>query len=80
MRYTSHRSISSSTACNKLLISPTGGSGSAQQMATSMDARGFASAHHRTWAEPAPWTPADTVGLVLAVALGAVAPVALVLT
>lgn len=52
----------------------------ASRTSIAMDARGFASAHHRTWAEPAPWTPADTVGLVLAVALGAVAPVALVLT
>ncbi|MCZ2262521.1 energy-coupling factor transporter transmembrane protein EcfT, partial [Isoptericola sp. QY 916] len=35
----------------------------AAAMAVAMDARGFASAHHRTWAEPAPWTRTDTVVL-----------------
>ncbi len=34
-----------------------------------MDARGFATATRRTWAEAAPWTPADTGVLVLALAL-----------
>ncbi|MDA3629890.1 energy-coupling factor transporter transmembrane component T [Saccharopolyspora sp. WRP15-2] len=30
-----------------------------------MDARGFAHAHRRTWAEPAPWTRTDTTVLLL---------------
>ena len=47
----------------------------ASQSAIAMDARGFATAHHRTWAEPAPWTRLDRAGLALAIALGAVAPV-----
>ncbi len=34
-----------------------------------MDARGFATATRRTWAEPAPWTVADTGVLGLALAL-----------
>jgi energy-coupling factor transporter transmembrane protein EcfT len=42
------------------------------RMAVAMDARGFAGAHDRTWAEPAPWKRADTmlaaVGLLLAIA------------
>lgn len=42
--------------------------------AIAMDARGFATAHHRTWAEPAPWTQRDRVSLLVALALGAVAP------
>jgi energy-coupling factor transport system permease protein len=37
-----------------------------------MDARGFATAHGRTGAEPATWTRPDLVGLALAAALGAV--------
>lgn len=41
-----------------------------------MDARGFATAHGRTWAEPAPWTRLDLVGLALAAALGCVAIIA----
>lgn len=52
----------------------------ASRTSVAMDARGFATAHDRTWAEPAPWTRADTVGLALAVALGAVAPVTMLLT
>jgi energy-coupling factor transport system permease protein len=40
----------------------------AAAMSVAMDARGFATAHARTWAEPAPWTRTDTVVL----ALGAV--------
>jgi len=40
-------------------------------MAVAMDARGFASATERTWAEPAPWRPADSVVLCLAAILGA---------
>jgi energy-coupling factor transport system permease protein len=41
---------------------------SSGRIAVAMDARGFAAAHRRTWAEPAPWRPADT--LLLAVAAG----------
>jgi len=40
-------------------------------MAVAMDARGFASAHDRTWAQPAPWTPMDTLVSAIAVALAA---------
>jgi energy-coupling factor transport system permease protein len=42
----------------------------AGMLAVAMDARGFASAADRTWAEPAPWRPSDTLVLVLAGALG----------
>lgn len=38
-------------------------------LAVAMDARGFAGANHRTWAEPAPWLRSDTLVLVLASAL-----------
>ncbi len=37
-----------------------------------MDARGFATAQGRTWAEPAPWVRRDVLAIVLAVLLGAV--------
>ena len=40
-------------------------------MALAMDARGFAGAHHRTWAEPAPWRTADTVLMTLGLSLAA---------
>jgi energy-coupling factor transporter transmembrane protein EcfT len=56
-----------------LLVSTMRMSGS---MALAMDARGFAGARRRTWAEPAPWLPADTVVLALGVVL-AVLPWAL---
>lgn len=46
----------------------------ASHASIAMDARGFATAHHRTWAEPADWTRLDVVTVVLAAALGAVAP------
>jgi energy-coupling factor transporter transmembrane protein EcfT len=39
-------------------------------LAVAMDARGFASAADRTWAEPAPWRPSDTLVLVFAGGLG----------
>jgi len=48
----------------------------ASASAIAMDARGFATAHDRTWAEPAPWRPLDIAGIVVAAALGAVAIVA----
>ncbi len=38
-------------------------------MALAMDARGFAGARHRTWAEPAPWRTLDTVFLILGLLL-----------
>lgn len=41
-----------------------------------MDARGFATAHHRTWALPAPWVRLDVVAIVVAALLGAVPVVA----
>ncbi len=44
----------------------------ATRSAVAMDARGFATADHRTWAEPATWTRLDLGGLAVAVALGAV--------
>jgi len=47
----------------------------ASQSAIAMDARGFADAHDRTWAEPALWTRLDLMGLAVAIALGAVAPI-----
>ncbi|MFY0409011.1 energy-coupling factor transporter transmembrane component T family protein [Solicola sp. PLA-1-18] len=47
----------------------------ASTQSIAMDARGFAVAHHRTWAEPAPWTRRDTSVALLGLALAAV-PVA----
>ena len=46
----------------------------ASQTAIAMDARGFASAHDRTWAEPATWTRLDRAVVLVGVLLGAVAP------
>lgn len=40
-------------------------------MALAMAARGFADASQRTWAEPAPWRPADTLLFGIALALAA---------
>ena len=51
----------------------------ASQSSIAMDARGFAEAHDRTWAEPAPWTRLDLLGLAVAVGLGIVPVVASVL-
>jgi energy-coupling factor transport system permease protein len=48
----------------------------ASQTSIAMDARGFASAHDRTWAEPAAWTRLDAAVVAVAFLLGAVAPVA----
>jgi energy-coupling factor transport system permease protein len=39
------------------------------RMSVAMDARGFAGAHRRTWAEPAPWGFGDTVLLLVGGAL-----------
>lgn len=44
----------------------------ATQTSVAMDARGFATAQDRTWAEPAGWSRLDRAGLALAAALGAV--------
>ncbi len=52
----------------------------ASRTSVAMDARGFAGAHDRTWAEPATWTRADVLGLVVAAGLALVAPVTLLLT
>lgn len=41
----------------------------AEQQALAMDARGFAGAQHRTWAEPSPLGRADLLGALLAVGL-----------
>jgi energy-coupling factor transport system permease protein len=48
----------------------------ASRMSIAMDARGFATAQRRTWAEPATWTRLDTAGLVASIALGAVPVIA----
>jgi len=42
---------------------------SATVQAIAMDARGFATAHNRTWAMPSPFTGADAVGIVVGVFL-----------
>lgn len=42
----------------------------ATRSSIAMDARGFATAHGRTWAEPAVWTRTDVVALLVAGALG----------
>jgi energy-coupling factor transporter transmembrane protein EcfT len=47
----------------------------ASQTAIAMDARGFASAHDRTWAEPATWTRLDVAVALAGIALASVAPV-----
>lgn len=43
----------------------------AARMSVAMDARGFATAGSRTWAEPAPWTRTDSALLALGVVLAA---------
>ena len=48
----------------------------ASQTAIAMDARGFATAHERTWAEPATWTRLDRAVVAAGLLLGSVAPVA----
>jgi energy-coupling factor transporter transmembrane protein EcfT len=48
----------------------------ASRSAVAMDARGFATASGRTWAEPATWSRLDVIGLGLAALLGAVPVVA----
>ena len=51
----------------------------AGRMAVAMDARGFAAARQRTWAEPSRWRRADTVLLLVGLAVAAL-PVALDVT
>ena len=51
--------------------------GSAATLAVAMDARGFASAGQRTWAEPAPWRWPDTLLVLVALLPVAVVAVAL---
>lgn len=46
---------------------------SAADLAVAMDARGFASAHDRTWWAPARWRPADTVLVLLSAVPAALA-------
>ncbi len=41
------------------------------RMAVAMDARGFAGAHHRSWAEPSRWRRADSILLAIGLAVGA---------
>jgi energy-coupling factor transporter transmembrane protein EcfT len=53
---------------------------SAAQTSIAMDARGFATAHARTWAEPATWTRLDVAVLAVGFLLGSVAPAASLLT
>ncbi len=48
----------------------------ATRSAAAMDARGFATADDRTWAEPATWSRLDVTGLLLTALLGAVPVVA----
>ena len=52
----------------------------ASQTAIAMDARGFATAHERTWAEPATWTRLDRAVVAAGLLLGSVAPVVTMLT
>ncbi len=51
-----------------VLVATLRGSG---RMSVAMDVRGFAGAHRRTWAEPAPWKPADSFLLLVGVGLAA---------
>jgi energy-coupling factor transport system permease protein len=48
----------------------------ASHTAIAMDARGFADAHARTWAEPATWTRLDVAVVAVGLVLALVAPVA----
>lgn len=49
----------------------------ATQLSLAMDARGFATAQRRTWAQPSPWHRRDTVVVVVAVLVTIVLPIAL---
>ena len=49
----------------------------ATQLSLAMDSRGFASAQHRTWAQPSPWDRRDTLVVGVALLVTIVLPVAL---
>lgn len=51
----------------------------ATRTSIAMDARGFATAQHRTWAEPATWTATDRLAVLGAVTLGALPAVLLLM-
>jgi energy-coupling factor transport system permease protein len=63
-----HRARVSASMAVALLVSTMRMTGS---MSLAMDARGFAAAHHRTWAEPAPWQRRDTYVLLAGLLLAA---------
>jgi energy-coupling factor transport system permease protein len=63
-----HRARVSASMALALLISTMRMSGS---MSLAMDARGFATAHDRSWAEPAPWQGLDTFVLLSGLLLAA---------
>lgn len=63
-----HRTRVSAAMAFALLVSTMRMSGS---MSLAMDARGFATAHRRTWAEPAPWRLRDSLILAAGLALAA---------
>ena len=62
------RTTVSASMALALLVSTMRMSGS---MSLAMDARGFSSAHARTWAEPAPWQTRDTLILLAGLAVAA---------
>ncbi|RNI18385.1 energy-coupling factor transporter transmembrane component T [Flexivirga caeni] len=49
----------------------------ATQLSLAMDSRGFATAHHRSWAEPSPWRRVDTAIVVVAALVTIAAPLAM---
>ncbi len=63
-----HRARVSASMAFALLVSTMRMSGS---MSLAMDARGFAAAHDRTWAAPAPWQRRDTFVLLAGLLLAA---------
>nr|WP_279671920.1 energy-coupling factor transporter transmembrane component T [Flexivirga meconopsidis] len=50
------------------------------QLSMAMDARGFAAATRRTWAEPAPWRRLDTIAAVIGAAVTVALPLTLALS
>lgn len=49
----------------------------ATQLSLAMDARGFATAHHRSWAQESPWRRRDTVTVILALLVTIALPAAI---
>lgn len=49
----------------------------ATQLSLAMDSRGFATAHHRSWAMPSPWRRSDTAIVLVAVLVTIALPIAL---